>query len=602
MTGLFFSETTQKIITTLCAYPNQRFHVNDLIRKTGKYPYSVQHALKGLEKTGLVVPSRSGNRKFYQIDAQNKIFPEIKSIFGKLGYLVETKLAPLEEGVEWVKLMNRWGSLPFNIVIQRANRDYLKRFLGVSFEYGWFNGVTGGVYQARSDLDNLSRIIAKRVKEEKDFAFQIAHDCEVASDELASRSQKLRDPKLKKASNRVLAQALDAFLKSYLKGVMLLTIPHAVEKAVLGDIETGLKLRLSRIKKTRSFGSYFEVLTTPSFRLRQREEALEIAAYIKKYGFDKEAERRLAERTKNYCFLPMFPFDEKPLTEDYFKEEINTILENVKDPGGEIVRIKRLEKVRQERVEKILKETRADRRFKNRVYLYQKFLELRTYRRDAIAQANFNLLPLLHEIGGRMGLSKKEVIYLSFEEILGFLKNKTKVSRTAVKKRQRGWAVLMWKGRIRIITGFKEIIETMERLRIVSEDKRGVLAGIEPGTEVAKGLGRGKVSKMAKELKGTPAYKGKVLGRARVILGQDDFKKVREGDILIAPMTTPDYLSSLYKVAGFVVNEAGMTSHAVLYAKALRIPAVVGTEVATELFRDGEEVELNATKGIIKKL
>lgn len=160
----------------------------------------------------------------------------------------------------------------------------------------------------------------------------------------------------------------------------------------------------------------------------------------------------------------------------------------------------------------------------------------------------------------------------------------------------------MWEKRIRIITGFKEIIETMERLRIVSEDKKGILAGIEPGIEVAEVSGRSKASRKVRELRGTPAYKGKALGRARVVLGQDDFKKVREGDVLIAPMTTPDYLSSLYKVAGFVVNEAGMTSHAVLYAKALRIPAVIGTEVATEVFRDGEKVELNATEGVIKKI
>lgn len=602
MTGLFFSETTQKILATLCAYPGEEFHVNDLIRKTGKYPYSVQHALKGLERTGLVLISRSGNRKLYQIDVENKIFPEIKSIFGKLGYLVETKLAPLEEKVEWVKLMNRRGSLPFNVAIQRANRDYLKRFLGVSFEYGWFNGVTGGVYQAKSDLDRLSRVIAERVKKEKGFASQIAHDCETASDELASQSQKLRDPKLKKASNKTLARALNAFLKSYFKGVMLLTIPHAVEKAVLGDIESDLKVRLSRIKKARSFGRYFEALTTPSFNLRQREEALEIADYIKKHGFNEEAERQISERTKRYCFLPMFPFDEKPLTEEYFNEEINTILENIGDPRGEIERTKRLEKERRERVKAILKETSADRRFRNRVYLYQKFVQLRTYRREAIAQANFNLLPLLHEVGKRMDSSKKEIIYFTFEEVLGFLKKGTKVSKSVVKKRQEGWAVLMWEGRIRIITGFKEIIETMERLRIVSKDKKGILAGVEPGIEVAEAPGKRKVSKRVKELTGTTAYKGKALGRARVVLGQNDFKKVRAGDILIAPVTTPDYLSSLYKVAGFAVNEAGMTSHAVLYAKALRIPAVIGTQVATEVFRDGEKVELNATKGVIKKI
>jgi phosphohistidine swiveling domain-containing protein/DNA-binding transcriptional ArsR family regulator len=601
MAGLFFSETTQKILATLCAYPHQRFHVNDLIRKTGKYPYSVQHALKGLEKTGLVVVSHSGNRKFYQINTGNEIFPEVRSIFGKLGYLVETKLALLEKKVEWVKLMNRRGSLPFNVVIQRANRDYLKRFLGFSFKYGWFNGVTGGVYQAKSDLDNLIKIIVERVKKEKDFASQIARDCQNASDELMANAKKLRNLNLKNITSQNLAKVLGKFLKNYHRGVMFLTIPYAVEKAVLGDIEEGLKGRLSRLRKPRSFKGYFETLTTPSFDLPQRRKALEIADYVKRHGFNKEATRKISKRTKKYCFLPMFPFDEKPLTEEYFKEEIKTILRTIKDPKKEIERIERLERERREKVRKILRETSADRKFEQKVYLYQKFVELRTYRRGAIAQANFNLLPLLYEIARRMGLSKKEVIYTTFEEMLGFLKNGTRVSRAMVRKRQKGWAVLMWKGRIRIITGFKEIIEAMERLRIISEDKKGILAGIEPGTEVAKISGKRRVSEGVKELKGITAFKGRVSGRAKIVLDQNDFRKVREGDILIAPMTTPDYLSSLYKVAGFVVNESTMTSHAVLYAKALKIPAIVGTELATEVFRDGEKVELNATKGVIKK-
>lgn len=105
-----------------------------------------------------------------------------------------------------------------------------------------------------------------------------------------------------------------------------------------------------------------------------------------------------------------------------------------------------------------------------------------------------------------------------------------------------------------------------------------------------------------KSIKGLPIFKGKVKGPAKIILDASDFDKMEEGDIVIAPQTTPEYLSLLYRAKGFVVDEESISSHAVLYGKALRLPSIMGASYARNVIEDGELVELDATQGIIRRV
>jgi len=51
-----------------------------------------------------------------------------------------------------------------------------------------------------------------------------------------------------------------------------------------------------------------------------------------------------------------------------------------------------------------------------------------------------------------------------------------------------------------------------------------------------------------------------------------------------------------------VVDEESLTSHAVLYGKALRLPSIMGTSFARNVIQDGEKIELDATNGLIRRL
>lgn len=112
------------------------------------------------------------------------------------------------------------------------------------------------------------------------------------------------------------------------------------------------------------------------------------------------------------------------------------------------------------------------------------------------------------------------------------------------------------------------------------------------------------VSTGVREIKGNVAYKGNVKGIAKIILSPKDFHKLNEGDILVAPMTTPLYLPILHKAAGIVTDEGGVNSHAEISmlatAHTLRKPYISLAKIATINIKDGDLVEVDGDKGIVK--
>lgn len=102
-------------------------------------------------------------------------------------------------------------------------------------------------------------------------------------------------------------------------------------------------------------------------------------------------------------------------------------------------------------------------------------------------------------------------------------------------------------------------------------------------------------------LKGLPASPGIATGPVKIVLELNDLPKVKEGDILVTTMTSPDMVPAMEKAAAIVTDEGGMTCHAAIVSRELGIPAVVGTGNATKVLKDGEIVTVDAYRGVIYK-
>ncbi|MFP3346332.1 MAG: pyruvate, water dikinase [Sulfolobaceae archaeon] len=99
--------------------------------------------------------------------------------------------------------------------------------------------------------------------------------------------------------------------------------------------------------------------------------------------------------------------------------------------------------------------------------------------------------------------------------------------------------------------------------------------------------------------KGIPASPGIAVGKARILLDLKDAKNFQQGEILVTKMTDPDWVPIMKIASAIVTDEGGRTSHAAIVSRELGIPAVVGTGNATKVIQDGQEITVDATRGII---
>ncbi len=100
--------------------------------------------------------------------------------------------------------------------------------------------------------------------------------------------------------------------------------------------------------------------------------------------------------------------------------------------------------------------------------------------------------------------------------------------------------------------------------------------------------------------KGTGIGKEPVTGRVTVARDAEEaLGKMRRGDILVTTATDREFVPSMKKAAGLVIEEGGLTSHAAIAALSLGIPAVVGVAGAVRAFSDGQIVTIDPRRGVV---
>ena len=100
-------------------------------------------------------------------------------------------------------------------------------------------------------------------------------------------------------------------------------------------------------------------------------------------------------------------------------------------------------------------------------------------------------------------------------------------------------------------------------------------------------------------ISGLGASPGIAHGVVRVLKTPDEGSSLIAGEILVAPMTSPDWVPTILRAAALVTDSGGVTSHAAIVSRELRIPCVVGTRTGTQVLRDGELVTVDGSKGRI---
>lgn len=114
-----------------------------------------------------------------------------------------------------------------------------------------------------------------------------------------------------------------------------------------------------------------------------------------------------------------------------------------------------------------------------------------------------------------------------------------------------------------------------------------------------------KVDDNVREIRGIVASSGRekiVSGRVKIVLDPNKTQDFKEGSILVTPMTSPEFVFLMKRSKAIITDAGGLTSHASIVSRELKVSCIVGTKIATQVLRDGDLIEIDAYKGIIRVL
>ena len=183
----------------------------------------------------------------------------------------------------------------------------------------------------------------------------------------------------------------------------------------------------------------------------------------------------------------------------------------------------------------------------------------------------------MKEYSSRLKISFEEMKYTYIDELPQLISLDKVKLKVLIKKRKQASAVVATRG-------------------------SGIFVYEGPDAKKLKKLIYPKTSNSLEKISGMVASTGIAKGTVKVILTFQDMKKMKKGNIIIASMTRPEMISAMNKASAIVTDEGGITSHAAIISRELKIPCIIGTKVATRVFKDGDMVEVDANNGIVRKL
>lgn len=327
----------------------------------------------------------------------------------------------------------------------------------------------------------------------------------------------------------------------------------------------------SIIDDEKHFDDYWSILTLPTkMSLRQKKDysLAQLASQVK----IKSAEyitQRLKKLYQQYGWLD-YLYQGSPASLKQFESELKAAKAN--NPNLNLPQQLRVIKQKQEMLSCKL---HLNQRARFLINLAQHVIWQKGYRKDVMYHGFYCYEPFLKELVRRKKIRDWKFLFFLFPwEVENFI---TKDSPTFLELKKR------------------KIFSCL-----IAKRNRTILKIGKKARTFVKGLQLREDYSNLKEVKGQCAYSGKTKGRVKIIHTPTDMGKMKKGDIIVSQATSPDLIPAIKKAAAIVTNTGGLICHAAITARELKIPCVVGTKIATQVLKDGDLVEVDATKGVVR--
>jgi phosphohistidine swiveling domain-containing protein len=365
-----------------------------------------------------------------------------------------------------------------------------------------------------------------------------------------------------KLTNKNLLDLFEQYNQDYINCYMYGEPPAQLLKDYLGEELKGRLLEI--VKDEKKLDKIFSILINPTKDNFIRDEEKDLL----KIALLKNRDKALEKHVKKYNWIQV-DYNSSALTLEYFKEEIKKI----KNPRERLNELKKKNKEMKKNQLEIKRKYKIDKKTYSFCVAIRKALFLMELKRGRFSEAHYHIQFLMEEIGKRLGLSVRQANFLTLKEVEENLLLKIKTDKKILDNRYK-----------------KSVYLASERYFTVADKKTEEF--------VFKLFGK---KKKLDELRGICGNPGKTEGNVRIIVKAEDFHKFKDGEILVTSFTTPDFIIIMKKAKGIVTDYGGITSHASIVARELGIPCLVGTEHATHTFKDGDKIELDSERRIVKR-
>ena len=471
-----------------------------------------------------------------------------------------------------------------NTEIYASLEEYQKELLGFEIATQNYLCLNGDEYALDSDFEILCNKLDSYLENDSDFFEKFAKIEFELVEEVKKYIEYLNNKDLNILSFEELYNEMDKFNNIYIKSFIPgMTRP---EDYLIDRLEK--ELRKLEFNKEDIDNIFAKISTCPNYYpLSYSEEPLDLLKIALKVKNGADINKLIDEHVKKYSWIKgPVEFEDTAFTKEDYLERLNNLLnDNIEE------KIENITKVRKEndiQYEKILEQYKFSLKAKNLIKAIRDFIFLRTYTTEYSDHLFFvGRHSIFKEISNRTNIPDQELIMLDDKEILDILKNQgvmSKEIKNTLEDRKKGFAMIWINGDVKTVFGDESL------------DLQNEIAGI------YKISGTQENSVDSNVISGSIANRGKVKGIARVLTTYKDIYKVQKGDIIVATMTTPDYVSAMEKAAGFITDEGGITCHAAILSREFNVPCIVGTVNATKEIKDGEMIELDAYSGKIYKL
>lgn len=419
-------------------------------------------------------------------------------------------------------------------------------------------------FKLKYQWDEVASHIASRLISDHDFLTKLTDLAEVAMRDGSRLICELYKLQMDNLSNDILLEKVEAIRKSFM-AYDEITVPSWL---MAGEV---LKQRI--IKRLKCSDEDMNLLSLPAQKTYVSLYDKELLMAVLSPKKVEDYAQRLSEK---YYWIP-FGYDGPTIWDrKYFIEKITEMRKNPSKFRNSLKEIKKQEITLAKRIDSIKKRLNFQSNQWRLIEVMRKLAVWTDERKMLDYQFFYQYYRMLGELSKRHGGSIKELKYLFTEELANYIKNPKKYLQIANKRISSDILVIVEKGQVRI-GGPKETRAIFNYLKVAST--------------------------ATKEIRGTIASRGpKKFYRAivKIVLSSIDMNKVDKGDIIVATMTTPDYAPVMSKAIGFITDEGGVTSHAAIVAREMNKPCIVDTKIATKIFHDGDLVEVDADKGMVK--